>query len=428
MKASDGLNDFQLVMRQWAALAPYNAGPLMRVSGRADVARWGAAFARTLRPLGLTAEETLPIELSSLEPARKVAEELNRPFAPNELPLRAYVLPDRDESHWFGVICDHWIADSRSLRALMRRVFACYAGAETEIPPLSFASDAHAPASAPAQLSALSSSVRSYFRHYRAHRMPLADAADFTSDFLVTRFPIGAINSIRAFAKKEGATVNDLFIAAAAQVLGEFTAPQRKLSRARFLRPRRDRVAIATAVDLRSPADSKRDDVFGLALGYFSVLIERPEERALAELAAEIARETSASKSKTRALQADMNLRLARRMWDRLSHPRSKAQLFQKAMPLVAGISNVNLTGSWADQETSSDGRPRVLDYLRVSPVGPLLPMVFTLTTIRDRLSLCVTFRTTAFSRADCEKLAAGFVERLLSGSAAGSELRAPGV
>ena len=408
------LNDFQKVMRQWAALAPYNCGPLMNVSGAADLARWGAAFAETLRPLGLTNAETLPVESSSLPLDRKVAAELNRPFARGDLPLRAYALPGEGDSHWFGVMCDHWIADSRSLRALMQRVFAHYASRGTELAPLSFADDRARTARPLAQAAALFSSTANYFRHYRAHRMPLADAADFTSDFLIARFPVGAIHSVRALAKKHGATVNDLFIAAAAQVLGEFTKPQRNLSRGGLLRPRRDRVAIATAVDLRSPEDSRRDDVFGLALGYFDVIVERPEERSLEDVATEIARETNVSKSKTRTLQADWNLRMARRMWDRLSHPRSKAQLFQKGMPLVAGISNVNLTGSWADQEEADDARPRVLDYLRVSPVGPLLPMVFTVTTIGDRLSLCVTFRTTAFSRGDCERLARGFVTRLL--------------
>jgi hypothetical protein len=409
------LNDFQRVMRQWAELAPYNCGPLMKISGAADITRWGAAFAAALRPLGLTGAETLPVESSDLPLDRKVADELNRPFAPGDLPLRAYVVPGESDSHWFGMMCDHWIADSRSLRALSQRVFAHYAVTGAGLAPLSVANDAHPTAGPLAHARALLSSTRNYLGHYRAHRMPLGDAADFTSDFMIARFPVGAIHSIRAFAKKQQATVNDVFIAAAAQVLGEFTGPQRELSRARFPRPRRDRVAIATAVDLRSAAESKRDDVFGLALGYFSVIVGRPESRSLDELAREIATETSVSKSKTRALQADWNLRIARRMWERLSHPRSKAQLFQKGMPLVAGISNVNLTGSWADQSETAGAGPRVLDYLRVSPVGPLLPMVFTVTTIGDRLSLCVTFRTTAFSRADCERLASGFIERLLS-------------
>jgi hypothetical protein len=73
----------------------------------------------------------------------------------------------------------------------------------------------------------------------------------------------------------------------------------------------------------------------------------------------------------------------------------------------VAGISNVNMTGSWVDPPASSDERtderangrpiPQILDYPRISPTGPLIPLVFTLTTIRGRLSLCVTYRTQAF-------------------------------
>jgi NRPS condensation-like uncharacterized protein len=243
--------------------------------------------------------------------------------------------------------------------------------------------------------------------------MPLRDPADFESDFLSLHFPPGSVERVRAVAKQQRATVNDIFIATAAQVLGKFTARQRALSRARFLRPRRDRVAIATAVDLRPRVAGTGDNLFGLALGYFSIITERPEERSLEELVAAVARETDAGKSNARALQLDWSLRIAHWLWNRASHPRARATLFQKGMPLAAGISNVNLTGSWADQSTSLNNGPRVLDYLRVSPVGPLLPIVFTLTTIADRLSLCVTYRTTAFGRSDAEQIAAGFIERL---------------
>jgi NRPS condensation-like uncharacterized protein len=243
--------------------------------------------------------------------------------------------------------------------------------------------------------------------------MPLRDPADFESDFLSLHFPPGSVERVRAVAKQQRATVNDIFIATAAQLLGKFTAPQRALSRARFLRPRRDRVAIATAVDLRPRVAGTDDNLFGLALGYFSIITERPEERSLEKLVAAVARETDAGKSNARALQLDWSLRIAHWLWNRASHPRARATLFQKGMPLAAGISNVNLTGSWADQSTSPKDEPRVLDYLRVSPVGPLLPIVFTLTTIGDRLSLCVTYRTTAFGRSDAEQIAAGFVERL---------------
>ena len=87
--------------------------------------------------------------------------------------------------------------------------------------------------------------------------------------------------------------------------------------------------------------------------------------------------------------------------------------MFNKQMPLVAGISNVNLTRTWADQERTPAGTATVLDYFRISPVGPLVPLVFTLTTTRARLSLCVTYRRTAFTRDEAELIADDFVDRL---------------
>jgi hypothetical protein len=87
---------------------------------------------------------------------------------------------------------------------------------------------------------------------------------------------------------------------------------------------------------------------------------------------------------------------------------------------VVAGISNVNMTGSWvappADAVDASEGDPgvpRVLDYIRISPTGPLLPLVFTLTTIRDRLTLCMTYRTTSFTDEQARELGEDFSRRL---------------
>jgi hypothetical protein len=54
-----------------------------------------------------------------------------------------------------------------------------------------------------------------------------------------------------------------------------------------------------------------------------------------------------------------------------------------------------------------------VLDYLRISPAGPLSPLVFTLTTIGRRLSLCVTYRTTAFRDDRTREIVDDFVRRL---------------
>ena len=405
------VNDFQQLMRQWTALAPYNAGHVMRVSGAPDLERWRAALSVVLRTLGIT--EPVLIELSTLELDQKIMEELNRPFVPGTLPLRAFVIVDQRDSHLLGVIYDHWFADSPSLRALMQRAAVHYCGSGENLPPLRLAGDDNETFEHSGfGFRAAVSCVRNYLRHRRAHRIHLRDPLDFGIGFFSTRFPDGAIDHIRLFAKKHGATVNDTFLATASQVLGKFTAEQRNSDR--FPRAKRDRVAIATAVDLKPLSARNLDDVFGFFVGYFTVVHDRPEMRSLPELVAATARETSVSKSVAHALQFTWSLRVARWIWDRSSRARFKAQFFQKGLPLLAGISNVNLTGSWADQEEMAPGnRAAVLDYFRVSPVGPLLPLVFTLTTIRHRLSLCVTYRTTAFSQKQAERIATELMERL---------------
>jgi hypothetical protein len=89
--------------------------------------------------------------------------------------------------------------------------------------------------------------------------------------------------------------------------------------------------------------------------------------------------------------------------------------LLHKTVPVVAGISNVNMTGSWVDLADGREGVPQVLDYLRISPTGPLIPLVFTLTTISNRLSLCITYRTQSFTEEEATRAADNFVKRLVA-------------
>ena len=410
LRVQQPLNDFQKLMRKWTTLAPYNAGHIMRVSGAPEIERWSTALADVLRAPGLMEEDRFPVELSTLEIDQKITEELSTPFPEGALPVRAFVLADARESHLLGVFFDHWFADSASIRALMHRAFAHYRGVTGDLPPLQLAA-ARGPVFPP--LAGLVSCLRAYFRHRRAHRFKLRTPLDFGTGFFSMRFPAGAIDRIRAVAKAQDATVNDLFLAATAQVLGEFTAKRRTAKPTRFLRTRRDRIGIATAVDLR-PRGGGADNAFGFFLEYFTVVLDQPEKRTLRELTSTVARQTTKGKAHARASHFLWNLRGAQWVWDHLSTPRSQALYSQKTMPILAGISNVDLTGSWADKQAApADGCAAVLDYFRVSPVGPLAPLLFTLTTIRDRLSLSVTYRTTAFSRTESEQLALNLRDRL---------------
>ncbi len=45
--------------------------------------------------------------------------------------------------------------------------------------------------------------------------------------------------------------------------------------------------------------------------------------------------------------------------------------------------------------------------------MGPLIPLVFTLTTIGGRLNLCVTYRTTSFSEKNARMVTRKFVDGL---------------
>ena len=61
-------------MRQWTALAPYNAGHVMRMSGPPDIERWRAALTAVLKTIGLT--EPVLIELSTLALDEKINEDV----------------------------------------------------------------------------------------------------------------------------------------------------------------------------------------------------------------------------------------------------------------------------------------------------------------------------------------------------------------
>ena len=403
------LNDFQQLMRRWAVLAPYNAGHIMRLSGVPDIERWRMAFDTTIATLSNDAQ--LSIEVTNLDLDTKATEELNRPFAPAGFPLRVFVSVDQPDSYLLGLIYDHWFADSPSIRALMQRAFLSYTGLPSNLPRLRIADDI---GKEPGTIGQFFTSLRDYLRHRRAHRVHFRNPLDFRAGFFSMHFPDGAIDRIRVVAKTHGATVNDLIIATAAQVLGEFTAPRRN--------SKRNSVAIATAVDLSS---QNLEDVFGFFVGYFTTVYDCPEKRSLTELIAATAHETSLGKTAARAQAFTTSLRLARWFWDQSPKTRTKAQLFSKGLPIVAGISNVDLTGSWADQDqAATHNATTLLDYFRVSPAGPLLPLVFTLTTIRSRLTLGVTYRTTAFSKKEAQRIATELIERLALASGHNSHSR----
>ncbi len=446
------LNAFQVLMRRWSKLHPYNAGQVMQITGPGDRDRWKLAIESVIAELGLgkprftsadkiaqfIAVDEVAIETSSQDLEAFFNEEINRKFAAGDLPIRFCILPApppaaRDDgiggstpSHYLAAVYDHWIADSRAMRELMHRIFERYQSPAIErrvaLPPLTL--------SAPhftrlyrkhigwlTRLAAMRESLKNIWHHRHAYRLNLIDPLNFTSRFIYRQLPDALIDRLYRHAKARGVSVNDLFIAVVAQATGAFTANDRLNRRKKPMHFARRQVGIGTIVDIREAASESLDRVFNLYLSSYTVVLENPENRPVDELTHEVAQRTARLKKTLATVKSFWALVMARFWYDIYDSPRFRATLLHKTVPVIAGISNVNMTGSWVDPrpaslppetaETSEAGGgaalvngdeiPQILDYLRISPTGPLIPLVFTLTTIRGRLSLCTTYRTTSF-------------------------------
>ena len=81
---------------------------------------------------------------------------------------------------------------------------------------------------------------------------------------------------------------------------------------------------------------------FGLALGYFSVVIERPDGHALGELAAALAWETEARKREARLLPRDWNLQIARAVGPRLTTAFQRAESERVAAEFIESLCTVD--------------------------------------------------------------------------------------
>lgn len=428
------LNAFQLLMHRWGQLGAYNAGQVMQVSGDADAARWQSAIEATIQELGLgiphfgpALEEVrfspvpaIPVEAVTTDFETYINHELNRPFAPTELPIRFAVLARTDDTHYLGAFYDHWIADSRAMRELMRRIFARYQhpGAAIALPRLTLAAPPFRALFGRhlgwSRLWAMArESLRNMRRHTYAYRINLIDPLNFESRCLYVALPPGLIQKLHARAKAQHASVNDAFLAVLGHVMGNFTAGLRYAGKRRHGR-RRDQVSLGTIVDIRDAATVPLDNVFGLYLSNYTTILTHPEKQPLPTLFEQIGRATRRVKASFGSVRATASMEMARYCWDRFGTPRQKSKMFVNHVPVTAGTSNVNLTGSWIDQPLVPGGHvPTVLDYIRISPTGPLLPLAFTLTTIRESLSLCMTYRTTAFTPAQGQELMERFIQGL---------------
>ncbi len=338
------LNAFQLLMRRWSKLHPYNAGQVMEVSGAPDLERWGRAVEGVLGEMGLGAARfsrkdrvvhfsspgQVVIERAPEELIKFFCEELNRSFKAGDCSIRFCVLSDRDGgeggddgSHYFAAVYDHWVADSRAMRELMRRIFERYQQPEssTPLPAMTlqaprFASLFRHHVGWLTRWASIRESTKNVWRHRQGYRVNIPDPMNFESHFLFRQLPVGLIESVHRFAKGRHASVNDVFIAALGQTIGAYTRVQRLRRQKKRLHFPRTQIGIGTIVDIRDAASKPLDRVFNLYLSSYTVVLDDPESEPMEEVLSTVSEATSRMKRMFGTVKSFWAMGAARLLWD----------------------------------------------------------------------------------------------------------------
>lgn len=422
--SDNGLNIFQRLTRRWEAVHPYNAAQVMRIRGRINSDTATAIWGRALRALGLGpvrvhgesrfSHSVLNGELARY-PVRALPQatpleahltaELNRPFDdPEEPPYRPFLL-QREEEFYFGVVYQHWVADSVSIRTVLRQWFTLLFDPEAaEAKVLKHCREGYwnlfASRSDWRLTPTVLASFCSHIRHRRVRKVQTAGKHDYPVRVSLTETPAGVIDQLRPVAREQHVKLHDMLLAAMAESCDRYVPAQ-----ARHNRPD---LSVGSIVDLRRHTSADLSNTFGLFLGFTHVICKRNDLRQWPQLLQAVAAQNRVHK-RVGLAQASLVWLLAALVADRFLPQWKLYHFYRKELPMLGGLSNVTLNDTWAARYHPDP----LLDYLRVSPTGPLVPLVFSTTTLGPKLSIALTYRQNLFSCDQADEMAASFVQRL---------------
>ncbi len=417
-------NLLQRLMRQWEQLYPFNGAHAVKISGALDLSAARRAWEMALSALGLGAlsvtNNSYAYRLLNGEADRHtveafesgarvwdvISDELNRPYDADAVPFRPFAI--QEEGHfWLGLGYRHFVADSVSIRMLMREWFLRLFEPDR-------ASNRRARLGAGGFLSlfgphranwdatpALLETLRLQHQIKRARRIEDREAfGRMPVRFELFDAPDGLIETLYARARSQKMRVNDLFLAAIAEACDRHE-PSLQRSWKRHL-------VVETMVDLRPRSSAALDDVFDVLLGFSNVSCTPRELKHWDTLLSAVCRQTK--KNRERGVAESSWLRmLAGLAVSKFVSRERLIEFYRKRLPTAAAISNVNMTPTWV-----RDFYPhRIMEYVRASPVGPSMPVIFTPTTLGPRLSLGMTYRESLISPERAAVLAKAVMDRL---------------
>jgi hypothetical protein len=412
------LNVFQKLVLRWERLHPYNGAQVLRLRGGipSDLSE---VWDRTLSELGLAefgregreyrfsqgaggAKHQADVRGrgSSLEAA--LTEELNRPFAEGpsfDHPLRLIAVPAEDDSYYLALCYRHFVADSVAVRMVLRAVFErlywspAAAGSQAGAAALRLPGRGYWRLFGPRLLGggqdwslagAMVRATRQVVQMKRVQRVETR-SADRAVAYSSHPMPEGTIDRVLDYARSHGMRVNDVLLGAIGLALRAH-GPTTETSRRKGL-------ALGSIVDLRPLAEPSAGlvDTFGLFLGFTTAILGPEELTGIDEAAGSLARQHARHRSEGAAGASFVRMAAALVAHGLYPSKASISEWYRKRVPLAAGISNVNLRGEWPQRHW-----PGVLrEYHRVSPTGPMMPLVLSATTLGTSLHLGLTRRTT---------------------------------
>lgn len=426
------LNLFQRLTRRWDAVHPYNAAQVLRVRGRLDPCAATDAWAGSLRALGLGRvrvhanlrfdHQVLNGEMSQYPPRQLPAaasleehlgSELNRPFDdPDEPPFRPFLLPTSDDDTYFGVVYQHWIADSVSIRLVLREWFTRMCDPSQTRAASGPEPQFHGTDRGYWRLFAARGNWRldetvlaafhSHMRYRRVRKIRRVGREDYPVKVLLREAPPGLIEPLKEYAFGEGVRLHDVLLSAVAEACERHVPFQ----------PRRNRpdLSVGSIIDLRRHASADLADAFGLFLGFTHVVC-RPRDLAdWRRLLRAVAAQNEAHR-RTGIAPASMAWMFAALAINPLVPDPNLYRFYRKELPMAGGLSNVPLHDTWAARWHPDPLR----EYLRVSPTGPLVPLVFSTTTLGRRLFIAMTHRQALLAPQAAEAMLQTFINRLHS-------------
>jgi NRPS condensation-like uncharacterized protein len=233
-------------------------------------------------------------------------------------------------------------------------------------------------------------------------RPKYSDITNHDNGFSFFSIEAPQFNALIEAADRWGVTVNDMFLGLMLMTLSPL-ADKRRTS------ARRNNISVASIANIRKDLLVTSPETFSIFLGYFSVTHPVPEGASLEQVVKDVRGQTARIKKYRIYLRSIIDQFFALNLMSLLT-PERQRKFYPKYYPLWAGITNVNLKTLW---DVSEENEP--IDYIRAVSTGPVSPLVFSFTTVKDKLNVGVSYRTTVYSKADIDKIIDDFSKYIVT-------------